>query len=40
MIDAADKAVKYGVPLIEGMLLHSLSTAARVELKRGHTSSL
>ncbi len=33
IIDAANKALQLGVPLIEGMLLHSLYTAAKVELK-------
>lgn len=33
IIDAANKALQLGVPLIEGMLLHGLYTAAKVELK-------
>ncbi|BDI19599.1 hypothetical protein ANSO36C_54010 [Nostoc cf. commune SO-36] len=40
MINAGNKAVKLGIPLINGMLLHSLFTAAKEELKASRNEML
>ncbi|MBG1243128.1 hypothetical protein [Nostoc sp. NZL] len=40
MINAADKATKSGIPLIDGMLLHSLFTAAKEQLKASKNETL
>jgi hypothetical protein len=40
MINAADKATKTGIPLIDGMLLHSLFTAAKEELKASKNKTI
>ncbi|MBE8967077.1 hypothetical protein IQ277_12720 [Nostocales cyanobacterium LEGE 12452] len=40
MINAADKATKSGIPLIDGMLLHSLFTAAKEQLKASKNKTI
>ncbi|MEA5605070.1 hypothetical protein [Nostoc sp. UHCC 0252] len=40
MINAADKATNSGIPLIDGMLLHSLFTAAKEQLKASKNETL